>query len=138
MPTDADIYKPDTWRDDALLQPEARAAFASILAQGWTDAIGKVHSKVPFTFWDYRRKRWERDAGLRIDHILVGHSLKLLDAGVERKERGKGESERPCPGVGGAHCRESTSGAQTDHSCHEIAFHEEGREDGESQTPLHS
>ena len=89
VPTDADIYKPDTWRDDALLQPEARAAFASILAQGWTDAIGKVHRKVPFTFWDYRRKRWERDAGLRIDHILVGHSLKLLDAGVEREERGK-------------------------------------------------
>ncbi|MFD1709288.1 exodeoxyribonuclease III [Ottowia flava] len=90
VPTDADIYKPDTWRDDALLQPEARAAFASILAQGWTDAIGKVyHKKVPFTFWDYRRKRWERDAGLRIDHILVGHSLKLQDAGVDREERGK-------------------------------------------------
>ena len=90
VPTDADIYKPDTWRDDALLQPEARAAFAAILAQGWTDAIGKVHrKKVPFTFWDYRRKRWERDAGLRIDHILVGHSLKLQDAGVDREERGK-------------------------------------------------
>lgn len=90
VPTDADIYKPDTWRDDALLQPETRAAFASILAQGWTDAIGKVHrKKFPFTFWDYRRKRWERDAGLRIDHILVGHSLKLMDAGVDREERGK-------------------------------------------------
>ncbi len=90
VPTDADIYKPDTWRNDALLQPEARAAFASILAQGWTDVIGKVHrKKVPFTFWDYRRKRWERDAGLRIDHILIGHSLKLHDAGVDREERGK-------------------------------------------------
>ena len=89
VPTDTDIYKPDTWRDDALLQPQARAAFASILAQGWRDAIGKVHrKKVPFTFWDYRRKRWERDAGLRIDHILVGHSLKLHSAGVDREERG--------------------------------------------------
>ena len=90
VPTDADIYKPDTWRDDALLQPEARAAFVGILAQGWTDAIGQMHrKKIPFTFWDYRRKRWERDAGLRIDHILVGHSLKLQDAGVDREERGK-------------------------------------------------
>jgi len=90
VPTDADIYKPDTWRDDALLQPEPRAAFASVLSQGWTDAIAKLHrKKVPFTFWDYRRKRWERDAGLRIDHILVGHSLKLVDAGVDREERGR-------------------------------------------------
>jgi len=90
VPTDADIYKPDTWRDDALLQPESRAGFDSILSQGWTDAIGKMHrKKVPFTFWDYRRKRWERDAGLRIDHILMGHSLKLQNSGVDREERGK-------------------------------------------------
>lgn len=90
VPTDADIYKPDTWRDNALLQPEARAAFASILAQGWTDAIDQLHrKKVPYTFWDYRRKRWERDAGLRIDHILLGHSLQLVAAGVDREERGR-------------------------------------------------
>ncbi len=90
VPTDADIYKPDTWRDDALLQPEARAAFATILDQGWTDAIAKVHRKaVPFTFWDYRRKRWERNAGLRIDHILVGEAFKVEDAGVDRDERGR-------------------------------------------------
>lgn len=90
VPTDADIYKSDTWRDDALLQPQPRAAFARILAQGWTDAIAKMHrKKVPFTFWDYRRKRWERDAGLRIDHILVGHSLKLRNAGVDREERAR-------------------------------------------------
>ncbi|MBB6558816.1 DNA ligase D-like protein (predicted ligase)/DNA ligase D-like protein (predicted 3'-phosphoesterase) [Acidovorax soli] len=90
VPTDADIYKPDTWRDDALLQPEARVAFASILEQGWTDAVAKVHRKaVPFTFWDYRRKRWERNAGLRIDHILVGQAFKVEDAGVDRDERGR-------------------------------------------------
>lgn len=92
VPSDADIYKPDTWRDNALLQPEPRAAFASILEQGWTDAIAQVHRKakdVPFTFWDYRRKRWERNAGLRIDHILVNTSFKVADAGVDREERGR-------------------------------------------------
>ena len=89
VPTDADIYKPDTWRDNALLQPEPRAAFATVLKQGWTDAIKAVHpGKVPFTFWDYRRKRWERDAGLRIDHILVSASIAVQNAGVDREERG--------------------------------------------------
>ena len=91
VPTDADIYKPDTWRDDALLQPEAREAFVRILAQGWTDALRTVHpeSPPPFTFWDYRRKRWERDAGLRIDHIFVSSALRVVDAGVAREERGR-------------------------------------------------
>lgn len=90
VPTDADIYKPDTWRGDALLQPEARTAFADILAQGWNDAVAEVYQdNVPFTFWDYRRKRWERNAGLRIDHILTGPSLKIVAAGVDREERAK-------------------------------------------------
>jgi len=90
VPTDADIYKPDTWRDDALLQPEPREAFAQVLAQGWIDAIRATHpGPVPFTFWDYRRKRWERDAGLRIDHILVSARLGVLAAGVDRAERGR-------------------------------------------------
>ena len=90
VPTDADIYKPDTWRDDALLQPEPREAFAQVLAQGWKDAIKAVYpDQVPFTFWDYRRRRWERDAGLRIDHILVSSALEVVDAGVDKDERGK-------------------------------------------------
>ncbi len=90
VPTDADIYKPDTWRDDALLQPAAREVFAEVLAQGWTDAIRAIHpGQVPFTFWDYRRRRWERDAGLRIDHILLSQHFDLMDAGVDKDERGK-------------------------------------------------
>lgn len=91
VPTDQDIYKPDTWRDDALLQPESRAAFEAILEQGWTDAVKSCHPEnpPPFTFWDYRRKRWERDAGLRIDHILVSGSLQVVDAGVDKDERGR-------------------------------------------------
>ncbi len=90
VPTDADIYKPDTWRNDALLQPEPRAEFAAVLKQGWTDALESVHpGGKQFTFWDYRRKRWERNAGLRIDHILVSKKLQVRDAGVDREERGK-------------------------------------------------
>jgi bifunctional non-homologous end joining protein LigD len=89
VPTDADIYKPDTWRDNALLQAEPRAAFARLLSQGWTDALAHAHPQArPFTFWDYRRNRWQRDAGLRIDHILVNARLAIADAGVDRDERG--------------------------------------------------
>ncbi|MFG6417251.1 DNA ligase D [Roseateles sp. DC23W] len=90
VPTDADIYRTESYRDNALVQPEAREAFADVLAQGWTDALKHVFpTNTPYTFWDYMRKRWERDAGLRIDHILVSSKLKVLDAGVDKDERGK-------------------------------------------------
>ena len=98
VPTDADIYKPDTWRDNALLQPEPRDAFARILDQGWTDALQAAHPRdTPFTFWDYRRKRWERNAGLRIDHILVSAALRVASAGVDRDERGKENASDHAP-----------------------------------------
>ena len=98
VPTDADIYKPDTWRDNALLQPQPREAYAAVLSQGWTDALKKAHpAKTPFTFWDYRRNRWERDAGLRIDHILLGARLTVVDAGVDRDERGKENASDHAP-----------------------------------------
>jgi exodeoxyribonuclease III len=90
VPTDRDIYRPDTWRDNALLQPEVRAAHAAILAQGWTDALEATHpDSGAYTFWDYRRRRWERNAGLRIDHILVSASVAVDAAGVDRNERGR-------------------------------------------------
>jgi bifunctional non-homologous end joining protein LigD len=90
VPTDDDIYQPDTWRTDALLQPAVRQAYAAVLAQGWTDALASAHpAGRHFTFWDYRRKRWERNAGLRIDHILVSAGLQVVDAGVDRDERGR-------------------------------------------------
>ena len=98
VPTDADIYKPDTWRDNALLQPEARDAFAAILEQGWTDALKAAHPKdTPFTFWDYRRRRWERNAGLRIDHILASAAFRVAAAGVDREERGKARPSDHAP-----------------------------------------
>lgn len=92
VPTDADIYSPRSWLDNALLQPEARAAYERLLAQGWTDALRQRHPKERiYTFWDYRRNRWARDAGLRIDHLLLSPSLAgcLEGAGVDRVERGR-------------------------------------------------
>jgi exodeoxyribonuclease-3 len=91
-PTEADIYPTRSWDKDALIQPESRAAFKSLLAQGWTDAIRTLHPTKPmFTFWDYKRNRWPRDAGLRLDHLLLSPSLapRLLKAGVDRKLRGE-------------------------------------------------
>jgi exodeoxyribonuclease III len=91
VPTDADIYAPKTWLGNALLQPEPRAAYARLLEQGWTDALRAQHpGERLYTFWDYRRNRWQRDAGLRIDHLLLSPSLapRLADAGVDRALRG--------------------------------------------------
>ncbi len=92
VPTDADIYDPKSWQKDALLQPATRAAFSRLLAQGWVDGLRAVHPDARvFTFWDYFRKRWERDAGLRIDHLLVNPELapRIVGAGVDRWVRGE-------------------------------------------------
>ena len=94
VPTDGieDIYNPRSWKDDALLQPAPREAYAKLLKQGWTDAIHKKHPGEPlYTFWDYMRNRWPRDAGLRIDHLLLSPDLakKLVDAGVDKEVRGR-------------------------------------------------
>jgi exodeoxyribonuclease-3 len=92
IPTDADVYKPERWRDDALMQPESRAAYARLLAQGWTDAIRHLHpDERIYTFWDYWRNAWSRDAGLRIDHLLLSEEAapRLTAAGVDREVRGR-------------------------------------------------
>jgi exodeoxyribonuclease-3 len=91
VPTDLDIYNPRSWLKDALLQPESRAAYARLLGQGWTDAVRERHPEARiYTFWDYFRKHWERNAGLRIDHLLVNRALapRLVDAGVDTWVRG--------------------------------------------------
>ena len=90
VPTPRDIYVSTSWDDNALIQPEARAGFAKLLKQGWTDSIRKLHPAEPmYSFWDYRRNRWDRDAGLRIDHLLLSKTLKakLRSAGVDRAVR---------------------------------------------------
>jgi exodeoxyribonuclease-3 len=91
VPTDFDIYNTRSWSKNALLQPEPRASYQRLLAQGWTDALRARHPRQPqFTFWDYLRGAWERDAGLRLDHLLLSPSLapRLVDAGVDRWVRG--------------------------------------------------
>jgi exodeoxyribonuclease-3 len=95
MPTDLDVYKPERWVDDALFRPEVREAYRRLIAQGWTDAIRKKHPKERiYTFWKYWRNSFERDAGLRIDHLLLSPDLakKLKAAGVDRATRGKPHS----------------------------------------------
>ena len=92
VPTDRDIYPTKSWAKDALVQPESRAAFRRILAQGWVDAVRAMHPDAPmYTYWDYKRNRWPRDAGLRLDHLLLsGETAKRLeDAGVDRDIRGE-------------------------------------------------
>ena len=91
MPTDLDVYKPERWVDDALFRPEVRAAFHGLLGQGWTDAVRALHpSERIYTFWDYFRNAWTRNAGLRIDHLLLSPSIvdRLAAAGVDRQVRG--------------------------------------------------
>lgn len=91
MPTEKDVYKPERWVDDALFRPEVRAAFKKLVDQGWTDAIRKLYpDETIYTFWDYFRNAYQRNAGLRIDHFLLSPILskRLMAAGVDRQVRG--------------------------------------------------
>ena len=90
IPTDADVYKPERWVDDALFAPEVKAAYQRLLHHGWTDALRSLHPEERvFTFWDYFRNAFPRDAGLRIDHLLLNASAadRLQQAGVDRSVR---------------------------------------------------
>jgi exodeoxyribonuclease-3 len=92
VPTDADVYDAKSWRKDALLQPETRDAYQRLLAQGWIDAIRERHPEDRiYTFWDFFRNHWGRNAGLRIDHLLLSKELglRLVDANVDRWVRGE-------------------------------------------------
>jgi exodeoxyribonuclease-3 len=92
IPTDLDVYKPERWKDDALMQPESRAAFSSLLEQGWTDSVRHLHpGERIYTFWDYWRNAFARDAGIRIDHLLLtaAAAKRLRRAGVDRDIRGR-------------------------------------------------
>jgi exodeoxyribonuclease-3 len=91
VPTDFDIYNPKSWRKDALLQPATREKYATLLAQGWVDSLRHLYpQEAIYTFWDYFRQHWERNSGLRIDHLLVNAPLakRLKAGGVDRWVRG--------------------------------------------------
>jgi exodeoxyribonuclease-3 len=92
MPTERDVYKPERWLDDALFRPEVREAYHRLLAQGWTDALRTMHpDETIYTFWDYFRNAYGRNAGLRIDHLLLSPALAptLKAAEVDRDVRGR-------------------------------------------------
>lgn len=100
MPTELDVYKPERWVDDALFRPEVRKAFKKLVDQGWTDAIRKLYpNEVIYTFWDYFRNAYGRNAGLRIDHFLLSpHIAGLLKkAGVDKHVRGWEKSSDHAP-----------------------------------------
>jgi exodeoxyribonuclease-3 len=91
MPTELDVYKPERWVDDALFRPEVREAFRVLVEQGWTDALRARHpGERIYTFWDYFRNAWGRNAGLRLDHFLLSPMVaaQLVAADVDRDVRG--------------------------------------------------
>jgi exodeoxyribonuclease-3 len=92
VPAALDIYPTRSWDRDALLHPRSRAAFRRLLDQGWSDAFRQLYpDEAIYTFWDYKRDRWSRDAGLRLDHILLSPDLapRLKAAGVDKQVRGR-------------------------------------------------
>ena len=100
IPTEIDVYKPERWVNDALFRPETRLAFKTLVEQGWTDAIRKLYpNEIIYTFWDYFRNAYERNAGLRIDHFLLSPEVnsRLTAAGVDRHVRGWDKSSDHAP-----------------------------------------
>jgi exodeoxyribonuclease III len=90
IPTDADIANPKSMADDALMQPESRAAFRRLGAQGWTDALRARFPDQPlWTYWDYQAGALQRDAGFRIDHLMLSPETadRLVSAGVDKDHR---------------------------------------------------
>ena len=100
MPTELDVYAPERWVDDALFRPEVREAYRRLVAQGWTDALREMHpDEKIYTFWKYLRNAWARNAGLRIDHLLLSPALakRLVRAEVDRDVRGREKASDHAP-----------------------------------------
>ncbi len=121
MPTDLDVYAPERWREDALFRPEVRRAYADLVKQGWTDALRELNpDKRIYTFWKYFRNAFARDAGLRIDHLLLSPAVKsrLVSAGVARGVRSWEKTSDHAPvwielAEGGKRARTRRTGSRT-------------------------
>jgi exodeoxyribonuclease-3 len=97
---DDDTFSVSAMQDDALMQPESRAAYRALVAQGWTDALRTRHPGGGiWTFWDYQAGAWQRDAGFRIDHLLLSPQAadRLIDAGVDKEYRGREKASDHAP-----------------------------------------
>jgi exodeoxyribonuclease III len=100
MPTELDVYKPERWVNDALFRPEVRTAFQHLIDQGWTDALRSCHpDETIYTYWDYFRNAFGRNAGLRIDHFLLSPLLaaRLAASDVDREIRAKAKTSDHAP-----------------------------------------
>jgi len=100
MPTELDTYKPEKYLANALFRPESRKLFKQLVDSGWTDAIRKLYpDERIYTFWDYLRNAYGRDAGLRLDHFLLNPALdeRLISAGVDKEVRGWEHSSDHAP-----------------------------------------
>jgi exodeoxyribonuclease-3 len=100
IPNDDDTFSVRAMASDALMQPESRAGFRALVAQGWTDALRTRHPKGGvWTFWDYQAGAWQRDAGFRIDHLLLSPMAadRLADAGVDKEYRGREKASDHAP-----------------------------------------
>jgi exodeoxyribonuclease-3 len=100
VPTAQDIYPTRSLDNNALVQPESRKAFARLVTQGWTDALRRLQPEGPlWTFWDYKRDRWPKDKGMRLDHVLLSPEMseRLIDGGVDRWARGEENASDHAP-----------------------------------------
>jgi exodeoxyribonuclease-3 len=95
-----DVFSERARANDALTQPESRTAFRQLVHGGWTDALRTIHPRGPlYTFWDYQAGAWQRDAGFRIDHLLLSPAAadRLVDAGVDKEYRGREKASDHTP-----------------------------------------
>ncbi len=100
IPNDDDVYSVRAMQSDALMQPESRAGYRALLAQGWTDSLRTRFPKGGvWTFWDYQAGAWQRDAGFRIDHLLLSPIAadRFADAGVDKSHRGREKASDHAP-----------------------------------------
>jgi exodeoxyribonuclease-3 len=91
IPAPEDVYNPPAWTEDALFRPQTRESFRALTSLGLTDSIRAV-SDAPglYTFWDYQAGAWQKNNGLRIDHILLSPRAadRLTAAGIDKHVRG--------------------------------------------------